>query len=199
MLIFGLHGLHLLGGGVFFEWRNEWFTDIPSLCHHQWQCCSCKAPKNEARQQMAHGPIGQGWSLEFQVWPSPIISLCLQLIFRAKLDGRWTMQLKVLADLNLWRPQSLRRLFLGMGSKHQVISSLRMGTKWGYSIRYTPHHFKDLTANAVLAQDPNQQEKKALCTAMPLWNAANSNVGNSKLPQQSTSGTGINLFTGYQP
>ena len=35
----------------------------------------------------AHGPIGQGWSLEFQVWPSPIISLCLQLILRAKLDG----------------------------------------------------------------------------------------------------------------
>jgi hypothetical protein len=81
MLIFGLHGLHLLGGGVFFEWRNEWFTDIPSLCHHRWLRCSCKAPKNEARQQMAHGPIGQGWSLEFQVWPSPIISLCLQLIF----------------------------------------------------------------------------------------------------------------------
>ena len=105
-------------------------TDIPSLCHHQWQRCSCKAPKNEARQQMAHGPIGQGWSLEFQVWPSPIISLCLQLIFRAKLDGRWTMQLKVLADLNLWRPQSLRRLFLGMGSKHQVISSRYHDHTW---------------------------------------------------------------------
>ena len=117
---------YIFWGGVFFEWRNEWFTDIPSLCHHQWQCCSCKAPKHEARQQMAHGPIGQGWSLEFQVWPSPSISLCLQLIFRAKLDGRWTMQLKVLADLNLWRPQSLRRLFLGMGSKHQVISSVNM-------------------------------------------------------------------------
>ena len=44
----------------------------------------------------------------------------------AKPDGRWAMQLKVLADLNLWRPQSLCRLTLGMGSKHQVISSVNM-------------------------------------------------------------------------
>ena len=133
MLIFGLHGLHLLGGGVFFEWRNEWFTDIPSLCHHRWLRCSCKAPKHEARQQMAHGPIGQGCSLEFQVWPSPIISLCLQLIFRAKLDGRWAMHVKVLADLNLWRPQSLRPLTYPRG----VNIKWYQASTWSYMIHWS--------------------------------------------------------------
>ena len=48
----------------------------------------------------------------------------------AKPDGRWAMQVKVLADLNLWRPQSLCQLFLGMGSKHQVISSRYHDHTW---------------------------------------------------------------------
>ena len=76
---------------------------------------------------------------------------------------------------------------------------MQMGTLRGYSVNTPPYYFKGLHANALLAQDPNQAEKIMRCSAMHSWNAGNGHATLRNNSPIDTSGTGIILFTGYQP
>ena len=57
----------------------------------------------------------------------------------------------------------------------------------------------DLTANAMLAQAPRTKQKERIALQCRLETLQTAQTVSPKLHQERISGTGIQLFTGYQP